>query len=497
MGMFRAVGFERESLNGGRQIESALALVLGDVTKGVPLVRIHSQCLTGEMLGSLRCDCGDQFEIAMRAIAEERRGLLIYEYQEGRGIGLMAKLQAYALQDAGLDTVDANLALGFPADGRDFSLPAAILHELGVSQVRLLSNNPDKTLALSNAGIEVVDRVPCEVVPTPHSIDYLRTKKERLGHALNLVPGSSRHQDVPNSKEQFEPQTMAGTRSTASPYFSPETMTDAVERVPTTLQTPSELTQLEPPHGCYENDDAFEFASIEEAVDELRAGRMIVVIDDEDRENEGDLTMAAEAITPEAINFMATHGRGLICLAMTGERLDKLELPPMTPENSSLGGTAFTVSIDVKSPGVTTGISAHDRAETIKAAIDPLTLPEDFGRPGHVFPLRARPGGVLERRGQTEAAVDLASLAGMYPAGVICEIVNDDGTMARVPDLIRFCRKHGLVMVTVADLARYRLDLDFEASFAAIDGLLPISPKYPSLAARRFKPADLCLTGKG
>jgi len=176
-GTFRAVGFEREVLNGSRQIESALALVLGDVTKGVPLVRIHSRCLTGEMLGSLRCDCGDQFEMAMRAIAEEGRGLLIYEHQEGRGIGLMAKLQAYALQDAGLDTVDANLALGFPADGRDFSLPAAILHELGVTRVRLLSNNPDKALALSSAGIEVVDRVPCEVAPTPHSIDYLRTKK--------------------------------------------------------------------------------------------------------------------------------------------------------------------------------------------------------------------------------------------------------------------------------------------------------------------------------
>src|SRR6059036_1867011 len=200
-GMFRAFVFERDILNGVHRVETALALVLGDVTKGVPLVRIHSQCLTGEMLGSLRCDCGDQFEMAMRAIAEEGRGLLIYEHQEGRGIGLMAKLQAYALQDAGLDTVDANLALGFPADGRDFSLPAAILHELGVTRVRLLSNNPDKALALSGAGIEVVDRVPCEVVPTPHSIDYLRTKKERLGHALNLVPGSNRPQEAPNFKE--------------------------------------------------------------------------------------------------------------------------------------------------------------------------------------------------------------------------------------------------------------------------------------------------------
>src|SRR5258708_2735070 len=263
-GMFRAMAFEREISNVDRRVETALALVLGDVTDGAPLLRIHSQCFTGEMLGSLRCDCGEQLEIAMQAIAQEGRGLLIYEYQEGRGIGLKAKLQAYALQDAGLDTVDANLALGFPADGRDFSLPAAILHELGVNQVRLLSNNPDKTLALSNAGIEVVERVPCEAVPTPHSIDYLRTKKERLGHALNLVPGSSRRQEAPNSKEQFEPRVMVGTRSAASPYFSPENVTDAVERVHDTLQIPSEGSKSEPPHvGCYENEDTVQFATIQ------------------------------------------------------------------------------------------------------------------------------------------------------------------------------------------------------------------------------------------
>jgi len=216
--------------------------------------------------------------------------------------------------------------------------------------------------------------------------------------------------------------------------------------------------------------DKGEFANIETAIRELKAGRMVVAVDDEDRENEGDLTMAAELVTPEAINFMATHGRGLICLAMTGERLDELDLAPMVSDNTAPHGTAFTVSIDLIGHGVTTGISAHDRARTIQAAVDASNSPADFARPGHVFPLRARPGGVLERRGQTEAAVDLAGLAGLSPAGVICEIVNDDGTMARVPDLIRFCKTHGLAMVTIADLARYRLESEFDGSLWAIDG---------------------------
>jgi 3,4-dihydroxy-2-butanone 4-phosphate synthase/GTP cyclohydrolase II len=416
-GVFQALSFEREIVNGTRRVENALALVMGDLADGAPLVRVHSQCFTGEVLGSLRCDCNDQLEIAMRAIAGEGRGLLIYEYKEGRGIGLKAKLQAYALQDAGLDTVDANHALGFRADCRDFSLPTAILHDLGIGRVRLLSNNPRKSRALSDAGIEVVERIACEAAPTPHSLAYLRAKKERMGHALSL--GQHEQTGYPNHAQ-----------------------------------------------------DRFEFASVETAIRELKAGRMIVVIDDEDRENEGDLTMAAELVTPEAINFMATHGRGLICLAMPGERLDELDLAAMVPDNTALHGTAFTVSIDLSGHGVTTGISAHDRARTIRAAVDAGSSPDDFARPGHVFPLRARPGGVLERRGQTEAAVDLTGLAGLNPAGVICEIVNDDGTMARLPDLARFCEMHGLVMVTIADLARYRLESELDGSLWAIDGSL-------------------------
>jgi len=198
------------------------------------------------------------------------------------------------------------------------------------------------------------------------------------------------------------------------------------------------------------------FCDVPTAIEEIRAGRMIVVVDDEDRENEGDLTMAAEKITPEAINFMARFGRGLVCLAMTEERLDYLRLGPMTAENTSQFGTAFTESIDAR-VGVTTGISAYDRSHTIQVAVDPVTRPNDLVRPGHTFPLRARKGGVLVRAGQTEASVDLARLAGLIPAGVICEIMKDDGTMARVPDLIKFCLEHKLKMLTVAELIRYRL----------------------------------------
>jgi 3,4-dihydroxy-2-butanone 4-phosphate synthase/GTP cyclohydrolase II len=413
-GMFQILAFERDTPNGAGPTETALVMIMGDVTRGAPLLRIHSQCFTSEVFGSLRCDCGDQLEIAMRAIANEGCGVLIYEHQEGRGIGLMAKLQAYSLQDAGLDTVEANEALGFLADCRTFGLPAAILGELGISRVRLLSNNPQKSRALLDAGIEVAE-VRCEAAPNPHSLDYLRSKKERLGHTLRLG----------------------------------------------LCDTTGDLARQD-----------FQFASIDTAIAELRAGRMIVVVDDEDRENEGDLTMAAELITPDAVNFMATHGRGLICLAMTGERLDDLELAPMAADNRALGGTAFTVSIDVKGLGVTTGISAHDRAQTIRAAVDPNSYAADFAKPGHVFPLRARHGGVLERRGQTEAAVDLARLGGLHPAGVICEIVNDDGTMSRLPDLIRFCDRHKLVMITVADLARYRLEADDTESLAMMGSLV-------------------------
>ena len=213
------------------------------------------------------------------------------------------------------------------------------------------------------------------------------------------------------------------------------------------------------------------FASIEQAVEDLRAGRLIVVVDDEDRENEGDLMVAAEFCTPEAINFMARFGRGLICLTLTEEQADHLRLAPMVQDNSSRFGTAFTESIEARE-GVTTGISAADRAHTIQVAISPKATAHDLARPGHMFPLRSRRGGVLVRAGQTEASVDLARIAGLVPAGVICEIMNEDGTMARVPDLVAFFAQHGLKMVTVAELIRYRMQNERYVNRVA-EGLLP------------------------
>src|ERR1700758_1763846 len=197
------------------------------------------------------------------------------------------------------------------------------------------------------------------------------------------------------------------------------------------------------------------FAAIEDAIEDIREGRFVVVVDDPERENEGDLVVAAQFATPAAINFMATHARGLICLCLTAERCEELGLPPMTQRNEARLGPAFTVSVEARE-GVTTGISAADRAHTIAVAIDPASTPHDLVQPGHVFPLRARDGGVLVRAGQTEAAVDLARMAGLTPAGVVCEIMNEDGTMARVPDLVPYCELHGLRMITVADLIEYR-----------------------------------------
>jgi 3,4-dihydroxy 2-butanone 4-phosphate synthase/GTP cyclohydrolase II len=225
------------------------------------------------------------------------------------------------------------------------------------------------------------------------------------------------------------------------------------------------------------------FSPIEEVIEDIKNGKMVIVCDDEDRENEGDLTMAAELVTDEDINFMATYGRGLICLPMSGEIVDRLEIPEMVQHNHSRMGTAFTASIEAKN-GITTGISTADRAHTCRVAVDEATGPDDLVMPGHIFPLRARPGGVLQRAGQTEAAVDLARMAGFKPAGVICEIMNDDGTMARVPDLEQFSKEHGVKMVTVAQIIEYRLRYERHVKFA-VETRLPT--KFGEFKVRAYE----------
>jgi 3,4-dihydroxy 2-butanone 4-phosphate synthase / GTP cyclohydrolase II len=225
------------------------------------------------------------------------------------------------------------------------------------------------------------------------------------------------------------------------------------------------------------------FSPIEEVIEDIKNGKMVIVCDDEDRENEGDLTMAAELVTDEDINFMATYGRGLICLPMAGEIIDRLEIPEMVQHNHSRMGTAFTASIEAKN-GITTGISTADRAHTCRVAVDEATGPDDLVMPGHIFPLRARPGGVLQRAGQTEAAVDLARIAGFKPAGVICEIMNDDGTMARVLDLEKFSKEHGVKMVTVAQIIEYRLRYERHVKFA-VETRLPT--KYGEFRLKAYE----------
>jgi 3,4-dihydroxy 2-butanone 4-phosphate synthase / GTP cyclohydrolase II len=235
-----------------------------------------------------------------------------------------------------------------------------------------------------------------------------------------------------------------------------------------------------------------QFASIEDAVAEIREGRMIIIVDDEDRENEGDLVCAAEKATPEIINFMARHARGLICLPLTEERCDELHLTTQVADNTSYLGTAFTVSIDARK-GVTTGISASDRATTIQAAVDSQTRPQDLARPGHVFPLRAKNGGVLVRPGQTEASVDIARIAGLYPAGVICEIMNEDGTMARLPQLEEFARSHKLKMITVAELVRYRINKETLVRRAVETDLPTIYGRFRAVAYENIINGDVHL----
>ncbi|KAL7553278.1 hypothetical protein ACHAWF_016537 [Thalassiosira exigua] len=388
----------------------------------------------------------------------ENGGAIIYLQQEGRGIGLANKVAAYALQDVGLDTVDANTHLGFPEDARQYGVVPSLLADMGIDSIALMTNNPRKIERLLALGVNVEGTIPM-VVPKVNQYNrkYLETKKERMNHRnfgsiLSSDPGSI----ISSDYSPLEIVTPDKKYAIAEEFVTDgEEM--AANAVAVALRDDPNQT------GVKASEDGYCFGrrSVEDAIAAVARGELIVVVDDESRENEGDFIMAADRCTPKAMAEFIRYSSGVICIGMEGKRMDALELPPMVVDNEDPKETAFSVSVDATSEhGITTGISATDRAKTSVMLAKQDSKASDFHRPGHIFPLRAKENGVLTRDGHTEAAVDFARLAGSSPAGLLCEIVSEENPveMARLPELKRFCKKHGYVLTSIADLQQYRRD---------------------------------------
>jgi 3,4-dihydroxy 2-butanone 4-phosphate synthase/GTP cyclohydrolase II len=422
------------------------------------------------------------------AYIQKHGGCIIYLQQEGRGIGLANKIAAYALQDDGLDTVDANLHLGFPEDSREYGVVPSILADMKIGSIQLMTNNPRKVERLSSLGVNVERTLPM-VVPkiNPFNRKYMETKQERMNHAnlsaLFTPPtSSSSTSTAAATATDEEPASVGGeemVRGNANGQMAPSRQTIASQyinngtefganavQVSLTLSQEEELddaseAEEEEAAGVTASDDGYCFGkeSVVEAIEAVGRGEMVVVVDDMDRENEGDFIMAADQCTALDMAQIVRYSSGVVCVAMEGDRMEALNLPPMLTNNEDPKGTAFSVTVDAtKEHGITTGISAMDRAITIRMLADPASTAVDFNRPGHLFPLRARAGGVLERDGHTEASVDLARLAGCSPVGVLCEIVSEENPieMMRLPEIKRFCKQHGYVLTSIVDIAQYR-----------------------------------------
>lgn len=386
---------------------------------------------------------------------QENGGCVIYLQQEGRGIGLANKVAAYALQDHGLDTVDANLHLGFPEDSREYGVIPSILEDLNIERISLMTNNPRKVERLEVLGVTVENTLPM-VVPSTNKYNrkYMETKKSRMRHS-NLGSVLSR--------ESSELPPIANVGMAPRRYVSRQYVESAADD-PNGVQVSLIVEDEEEEEaGVKASEDGYCFGreSVEKAIAAMARGEMVVVVDDMDRENEGDFIMAADKCTDLDMAQIVRYSSGVVCIAMEDERMKELKLPPMVTNNEDPKGTAFSVTVDAtKEHGISTGISAKDRAKTVRMLADPSTTSLDFNRPGHIFPLRAKEGGVLERDGHTEASVDLARLAGCNPAGVLCEIVSEENPteMMRLPELKRFCKLHGYVMTSIVDLAQFRRD---------------------------------------
>jgi len=451
--------------------------LFGGQGKNVP-IRIHDQCFTSEVFRSKRCDCKEQLNMALKYI-QRNGGAIIYLQQEGRGIGLANKVAAYALQDMGFDTVDANVHLGFPEDCRQYGVVPSILRDMGIASIRLITNNPRKTDRLRALGVDITETIPMVVErANRHNRKYLQTKKDRMNHS-NLADLLSMEND-----STFSPDTTTSTdldstdevvnmalngmmkprkktvEENAAAAVKTALATDTLPRGGTSAQLGVSDEQL----GVTAAADGYCMGrqSVEDAIAAVARGEIVVVVDDMDRENEGDFIMAADLATPEAIATIVRYSSGVICVGMEGKAMDRLELPAMLVNNEDPKGTAFSVTVDgAPEHGITTGISAKERAITIKLLSKESTQPIDLRRPGHIFPLRAREGGVLTRDGHTEASVDLARLAGCHPSGVLCEIVSEEHPteMARLPELVRMCKESGWVMTSIVDIAQYRRDV--------------------------------------
>jgi len=426
-------------------------------------VRIHDQCLTSEVFRSQRCDCKEQLQMALKYI-QKNGGCIIYLQQEGRGIGLANKIAAYALQDIGLDTVDANLHLGFPEDSREYGVVPSILADMNIRSIQLMTNNPRKTSHLEALGIKVDKTLPMVVPQTnPYNRKYLETKQTRMHHQ-NFANLLAYDPNVPTVIAKAN-GIMTPRKHLADQYINNGTeMTANAVQVSLMLEEDDVATFSDDEEGVKAADDGYCFGkqSVLDAIAAVARGEMVVVVDDMDRENEGDFIMAADRCTDLDMARIVRYSSGVICVALEGKRMDELNLPPMLSKNEDPKGTAFSVTVDAsKGHGITTGISASDRAKTVQLLANLNSEPTDFVRPGHIFPLRARDGGVLERDGHTEASVDLARLAGRSPVGVLCEIVSEEDPteMMRLPEMKRFCKRHGFVMTSIVDIAQYRREM--------------------------------------
>jgi 3,4-dihydroxy 2-butanone 4-phosphate synthase/GTP cyclohydrolase II len=397
-------------------------------------------------------------------------GCIIYLQQEGRGIGLANKIAAYALQDVGMDTVDANLHLGFPEDMREYGVVPSILEDMQISSIQLMTNNPRKVKLLGELGVVVDSTLPMVVPKTnQYNVKYMTTKHSRMNHdnlasvLLLQNDGSSNSQTLAMLPRK-QPLTAALSNGGTEELPAALTVNGGQASV---LPIDDALSFM----GLAEADDAAEGVlaaqdgycfgkpSVEAAIGAIARGELVVVVDDMNRENEGDFIMAADLCTDLDMARIVRYSSGVVCVAMEEERMRQLDLPPMVADNQDPKGTAFSVTVDAhKKHGISTGISAGDRAKTIRLLADESTTASDFCRPGHIFPLRAKAGGVLERDGHTEAAVDLSRLAGRSPVGVLCEIVSEENPteMMRLPELKRFCRRHNFVITSIVDIAQYR-----------------------------------------